>query len=47
MMMPATAVFAMAAPPEGGSALVQFIPFVLVIGIFSIAQYWLMRDRDA
>lgn len=34
MMMPATAVFAMAAPPEGGSALVQFIPFVLVIGIF-------------
>ncbi len=34
MMMSAGAVFAMAAPPEGGSALVQFIPFVLVIGIF-------------
>lgn len=34
MMMSAGAVFAMAAPPEGGSAWVQFVPFVLVIGIF-------------
>jgi preprotein translocase subunit YajC len=27
-------VFAMGAPPEGGSTWLQFIPFVLVIGIF-------------
>lgn len=34
MTMPAGAVFAMAAPPDGGSAWVQFIPFVLVLAIF-------------
>lgn len=34
MMMSAGAVFAMAAPPDGGSSWLQFIPFVLVIGIF-------------
>lgn len=34
MSMPAGAVFAMAAPPDGSSALVQFIPFILVLGIF-------------
>jgi preprotein translocase subunit YajC len=27
-------VFAMGAPPEGGSAWLQFVPFVLVLGIF-------------
>jgi preprotein translocase subunit YajC len=34
MTMPAGAVFAMAAAPDGGSAWVQFIPFVLVLAIF-------------
>ena len=34
MMMSAGAVFAMAAPPDGGSSWLQFIPFLLVIGIF-------------
>lgn len=34
MSMPAGAVFAMAAPPGGSNALVQFIPFVLVLAIF-------------
>ncbi|MGC4086068.1 MAG: preprotein translocase subunit YajC [Vicinamibacterales bacterium] len=34
MMMSAGAVFAMAASPEGGSAWIQFIPFILVIAIF-------------
>ncbi len=34
MMMSAGAVFAMAAPPDGGSAWVQFVPFILVIAIF-------------
>lgn len=36
MMMSAGAVFAMAAPPDGGSSWLQFIPFVLVIGIFYV-----------
>jgi len=34
MMMFASAVFAMAAPPEGASGWLQFVPFILVIGIF-------------
>ena len=34
MTMFASAVFAMAAPPNGGAGLLQFVPFVLVIGIF-------------
>jgi preprotein translocase subunit YajC len=33
-MMLAGSVFAMGAPPEGGSLWIQFIPFALVIGIF-------------
>jgi preprotein translocase subunit YajC len=34
-MMPlAGMVLAMGAPPQGGSAWVQFIPFILVLGIF-------------
>ena len=33
-MMPAGSVFALGAPPEGGSLWVQLIPFALVIGIF-------------
>ncbi len=34
MIMLAGPLFAMGAPPGGSSAWVQFIPFVLVIGIF-------------
>lgn len=34
MMMVAAPLFAMGAPPDGGSAWLQFIPFVLVIAIF-------------
>ena len=34
MTMFASAVFAMAAPPDGGGGWIQFVPFVLVIGIF-------------
>ncbi|MGE3519041.1 MAG: preprotein translocase subunit YajC [Vicinamibacterales bacterium] len=34
MTMLAGAVFAMASPPEGGSAWIQFIPFILVLAIF-------------
>ena len=34
MMMFAGPVFAMGAPAEGGSTWLQFVPFVLVIGIF-------------
>jgi len=34
MTMFASAVFAMAAPPDGSSGWIQFVPFVLVIGIF-------------
>jgi preprotein translocase subunit YajC len=34
MITVAAPVFAMAAPPDGGSSWIQFIPFVLVIAIF-------------
>ncbi len=34
MTMCASAVFAMAAAPDGGGGWIQFVPFVLVIGIF-------------
>jgi len=34
MTMSARAVFAMAAAPEGVSGWLQFVPFILVIGIF-------------
>jgi preprotein translocase subunit YajC len=34
MTMLVSPVFAMGAPPDGGSTWLQFIPFVLVIGIF-------------
>src|SRR5262245_5653987 len=34
MMLSAGPVFALAAPPEGGSLWVQLVPFALVIGIF-------------
>ena len=34
MRMPVDAVLAMAAPPDGGSAWLQLVPFVLILGIF-------------
>ena len=34
MIMLAGPVFAMGAPPTGGSTWLQFVPFILVIGIF-------------
>jgi preprotein translocase subunit YajC len=34
MIMLADPVFAMGAPPQGGSAWLQFVPFVLVLAIF-------------
>lgn len=34
MIMSARAVFAMAAPPDGAGGWLQFVPFILVIGIF-------------
>ena len=34
MIMSASAVFAMAAAPDGASGWLQFVPFILVIGIF-------------
>jgi preprotein translocase subunit YajC len=34
MTMSVGAVFALGAPPNGGSAWVQLIPFVLVLGVF-------------
>jgi preprotein translocase subunit YajC len=34
MTMPVDAVLAMAAPPDGGSAWLQLVPFVLILGIF-------------
>ena len=46
MMMSAGAVFAMAAPPEGGSAWVQFVPFVLVIGIFYFVILLTMQRKQ-
>ena len=34
MMAPLTSVFALGASPDGGSAWLQLVPFVLVLGIF-------------
>jgi preprotein translocase subunit YajC len=34
MTILAAPVFAMGAPPDGGSTWLQFVPFILVIGIF-------------
>jgi len=34
MTMSARAVFAMASPPDGAAGWLQFVPFILVIGIF-------------
>ena len=44
--MPAGPVFAMGASLEGGSPLLQFIPFVLVLGIFYFIILLPMRRKQ-
>ena len=39
-------VLAMAAPPEGGSPWLQFVPFVLVLGIFYFIILMPMRKKQ-
>ena len=46
MMGLAGSVFAMAAPPDGGSAWLQFAPFVLVLGIFYFIILLPMRRKQ-
>lgn len=46
MMMSAGAVFAMGAPPDGGSSWLQFIPFVLVLGIFYVVILAPMQKKQ-
>ncbi|MGE3956766.1 MAG: preprotein translocase subunit YajC [Vicinamibacterales bacterium] len=46
MMISAGAVFAMAAPPDGSSSWLQFIPFVLVIGIFYFVILMPMQKKQ-
>lgn len=46
MMMSAGAVFAMAAPPDGGGGLLQFVPFVLVIAIFYFVILMPMQKKQ-
>lgn len=42
----ASSVFAMAAPPEGSSPWLQFVPFVLVLGIFYFIILLPMRRKQ-
>ena len=44
--MPVGSLFAMAAPPEGGSPWLQFIPFILVLGIFYFIILLPMRRKQ-
>lgn len=46
MMMSAGAVFAMGAPPDGGSSWLQFIPFVLVLVIFYFVILMPMQKKQ-
>lgn len=46
MIMSAGAVFAMAAPPDGGGGLLQFIPFILVIAIFYFVILMPMQKKQ-
>jgi preprotein translocase subunit YajC len=46
MMMSPGSVFAMAAPPEGGSSWLQFIPFAIVLGIFYFVILLPMRRKQ-
>ena len=39
--------FALAAPPEGGSLLVNFLPLVLVVGIFYFIILMPMKKKQA
>ena len=44
--MPLGSLFAMAAPPDGGSPWLQFVPFVLVLGIFYFIILLPMRRKQ-
>lgn len=46
MLKLAGSVFAMGAPPEGGSPWLQFVPFVLVLGIFYFIILLPMRRKQ-
>jgi preprotein translocase subunit YajC len=46
MFMRVGSVFAMGAPPEGGSAWLQFVPFVLVLAIFYFIILLPMRRKQ-
>lgn len=46
MMMFASSVFAMATPLDGGGGWVQFVPFVLVIGIFYLVILMPMQRKQ-
>jgi preprotein translocase subunit YajC len=46
MTMPVGSLFAMAAPPEGGSPWLQFVPFILVLGIFYFIILLPMRRKQ-
>jgi len=46
MMWYPGSLFAMAAPPDGGSPWLQFIPFVLVLGIFYFIILLPMRRKQ-
>ncbi len=46
MMMFASSVFAMATPSDGGGGWVQFVPFVLVIGIFYLVILMPMQRKQ-
>jgi preprotein translocase subunit YajC len=46
MLMLAGSMFAMGTPPEGGTAWVQFIPFVLVLAIFYFIILLPMRRKQ-
>src|SRR5690242_21869526 len=46
MTMAVSPVFALGAPPEGGSAWLQLVPFVIVLGIFYFIILMPMRKKQ-
>ena len=46
LVIEAGPVFAMGAPPEGGSPWLQFVPFALVLGIFYFIILMPMRKKQ-
>ena len=46
-MMQVGSIFAMSAPPEGGSAWLQLVPFALVLGIFYFIILLPMKRKQA